>query len=140
MVDLHQLPMALPRLTNSGIFRCTYTPLDVFSCKGIERFVLPARPSIDTAITQGTGWLGVVRSVQTAWGCAVARVRRRYGIQRFEITLHRLASSSALRMRWCYQTDCSHSIPALLVDVWEFEQAAGHAETLLKSPLPNPMS
>jgi len=142
MVDLHHLSIGAPAPDDQRNYPLHIYTFGRFSVtRGIEpiRFARKAqhRPLqlLKALVALGGREVGSDRLGMALWPESEGDT----AYNAFEITLHRLRKligieNALVLSNGLLTLDNQHC----WVDVWEFEQAAGHAETLLKSPLPNP--
>lgn len=142
MFDLQQVPNSVPTPDEQRDYPLQIFTLGRFSvARGVEpiRFARKAqhRPLqlLKALIALGGREVGSDRLGMALWPESEGDM----AYNAFEITLHRLrklisVEKALVLSNGLLTLDNRHC----WVDVWAFEQAAGHAETLIKSPRPNP--
>jgi DNA-binding SARP family transcriptional activator len=142
MVDLHHLSIGAPAPYDQRIYPLHIYTLGRFSVtRGIEpiRFARKAqhRPLqlLKALIALGGREVGSDRLGMALWPESEGDT----AYNAFEITLHRLRKLIGIENALMLSNGLlTLDNQRCWVDVWAFEQAVSHAETLLKSPLPNP--
>ena len=142
MFDLHQIPVSIPAPDEQRDYPLQIFTLGRFSvARGVEpiRFARKAqhRPLqlLKALIALGGREVGSDRLGMALWPESEGDT----AYNAFEITLHRLRKLVGIEKALVLSNGLLTLDNQLCwVDVWAFEQAAGHAETLLRSTHPNP--